>query len=225
MAQMITAAVSTILATIGLAAGSHTVAHQGYQLTATPTRIHATQHVIGVAPTPPAPVTNIIDAATGQPVAGAMQTWLQNFKGPLPTGQITVYRDDANIASDCADPQVAACSQPGTIYLAPGTDDIDVDLMHEIGHQFDYQHMAPDPLATSEPILEPWQQQFEQIWGLNTGWWDYLQNTGEGSPGEWFATAYDDCGMPDLARWREFEFPAYRDPAAMTATCALIAGM
>lgn len=174
-----------------------------------------------------ASATTLVNGYTGQPITtGDLTRWLDHSKMPAPTGQILIYRN-ANMATACDGHQATACSDPGQIFI--GGFSWHAQFLHELGHQWDFQHMAPNPLATTAPPLEPWQQEFENLWHLHAGWWDTLPHTDGGSPGEWFASAYQLCAtigplLPHpLTLWEDdFNFPGYDHKWAMAGSCLLI---
>lgn len=179
---------------------------------------------LGGAPAASAAV--LLNGTTGQPIAAQFARWVAESKTPPPAGQISVY-PDADIAVACDGQAAAACSEPGQIWISGGG--WRVGFEHELGHQWDFQHMPPNPLASPARPLERWQQFFEQMWGLTgDGWWTpFSPSTGAG-PGEWFAIAYQLCatdgpGVRGSQVWEDdFDFPGYDRPWAMGATCALI---
>lgn len=176
---------------------------------------------------PAASAGTLVNGDTGQLLTGHYAQWLAESKMPVPTGQISIY-PDTNMPTTCDQP-VAACSAPGQIWASGPL--WRAAFEHEIGHQWDFQHMAAAPLASSAPPLEPWQQAFENIWHLRTGWWEYLPHDGIADPGEWFADAYQLCAIdgpairPGKVWETSFNFPGYDQPHTMATTCALIRGV
>jgi hypothetical protein len=174
-----------------------------------------------------APAADLVNGNTGTPAVGQYAQWLAESKMPAPAGDIQIY-PDSDMAAACDTTADSACSAPGQIWI--GGWQWRAQFEHELGHQWDFQHMVADPLATTTPMLEPWQTFFEQLWGVTgVGWWVHLPHTDGGSPGEWFATAYSACAVTGpalphpLTMWEDdFNFPGYNRPWAMGATCSLI---
>jgi hypothetical protein len=128
-------------------------------------------------------------------VAQPFQRWVQEAKVPTPPGTVTLYP-----SGSC--PFSESCAWPWEHRISV-TDDGSrwerrVQLLHELGHVYDYQRMTDSTRAT-----------FVSIMRLGpTGWWQRPQHSepwDDGAPAEQFAQAYALCALAvrrdDIQEW------------------------